>query len=82
MNALFKTETISGAFAPAETSPFDAETTNTKDSIKESIDFACSRPFNPYIPEILQGLAWVLLTLYFVGASALGVTLLYYTLVR
>jgi len=82
MNALFKTEPISGAFAPAETSPFDAETTDTAKSINEAKDFACSRPFIPYTPEILQELAWVLVTLYFVGASALGVALLYYTFVR
>jgi len=74
MDAITNTDSICGAFAPAETSAIASETTKTANRLEGTINFA-SR-------EILQAFAWVFTTLYLVGATALGGAILYYTFVR
>jgi hypothetical protein len=81
MNAFLDTNSLSGAVPPAETSAFNPETTDTAQSIAQrAIDFA--RSLNRYAGVMAQGLACGLTALYFVGAAALGVAVLYYTFAR
>jgi hypothetical protein len=81
MNAFLDTNCVSAAVAPAETSAFNPETTDTAQSIAtRAIDFA--RSLNRYAAAVAQGLACGLTALYFVGAAALGVGVLYYTFAR
>ena len=81
MNAFLDTNSVSGAVPPVETSAFNPETTDTAQSIAaRAIDFA--RSLNRYAAAIAQGLAYGLTALYFVGAAALGVAVLYYTFAR
>jgi hypothetical protein len=81
MNAFLGTNSVSAAVAPAETSAFNPETTNTAQSIAaRAIDFA--RSLNRYAAAMAQGFAYGLTALYFVGAAALSVAVLYYTFAR
>jgi hypothetical protein len=81
MNAFLDTNSVGAAVAPAETSAFNPETTDTAQSIAaRAIDFAAS--LNRYAAAMAQGLACGLTALYFVGAAALGVEVLYYTFAR
>jgi hypothetical protein len=82
MNALLNTDSISEAFAPAETSPFDAATTEAATSITQTIDSTCVRTLGHYTREVLQGIGWIFAALYLVGASALGAIILYHTFVH
>jgi len=74
MNAITNTDSICGAFAPAETSAISSETTKASNRLKGPINFGSE--------EILQAFAWVFTTLYLAGATALGGAILYYTFVR
>ena len=74
MNATTNTDSICGAFAPAETSAIPSETTKAAKRLEGAIKFASG--------EILQAFAWVFTTLYLAGATALGGAILYYTFVR
>jgi len=82
MDILLETTSISAAVAPAETSAFNPETTNTAQSIARAIDFAWVRSLNRYAAATAEWLAWGLSALYFVGAAALGIAILYYTFAR
>ena len=74
MNAITNTDSICGAFAPAQTSAIASETTKTANRSEGAIKFASG--------AILQAFAWVFTTLYLAGATALGGAILYYTFVR
>jgi hypothetical protein len=74
MNAITNTDPVCGAFAAAETSAIDSETTKTANRFAGAINFVSG--------EILQAFAWVLTTLYLAGATALGGAILYHTFVR
>ena len=82
MNAIGNTDSAGEAFAPAETSAIDLETPKTAKTLEGAINFASVRPLRGYSAEILQGFAWVLVALYFIGAIALGCAILYFTFVR
>ncbi|MBV8484105.1 MAG: hypothetical protein JO077_14725 [Verrucomicrobia bacterium] len=82
MDASLETTSVSAALAPAETSAFNPETTNTTQSIARAIDFARVRSLNRYAAATAEWLAWALIALYFLGAAALGVAVLYYTFTR
>ena len=82
MNAIGNTDSARGAFAPAETSAIDLETSKTAKTLEGAINFASVRPLRRYSAEILQGFAWVLMALYLIGAIALGCAILYFTFVR
>ena len=81
-NAFLNTDSVSEAFAPAETSPFTAVTTETATSITRAIGSTCERTVGRFAAQLLQGIGWVLAALYLIGATALGVLVLYHTLVR
>jgi hypothetical protein len=82
MNAFLNTDSVSEAFAPAETSPFNAATTETATSITRAMGSTCERTAGRFAAELLQGIGWVLAALYLIGATALGVLILCHTFVR
>ena len=82
MNAISETVSIRGAFASAENSAIASETTKTTDRLERALDSASVRQLSRYSGEVLQGIAWVLATVYLVGAIALSGAMLYYTFVR
>jgi hypothetical protein len=82
MNAFFNTDPVSEAFAPAETSPFNAPRTETATSITRTIGSACERTAGRFAAGLLQGIGWTMAALYFIGATALGVLVLCHTFVR
>jgi hypothetical protein len=82
MDALLETTSVSAAVAPAEASVSNPETTNTAQSIARAIDFTCVLSLNRYAAAMAQWLALGLTVLYFAGAAALGVAVLYYTFTR
>ena len=82
MNAISDTGSIPGTFASAEASAIASESTETANRLERALDFASVQPLDRYSGEILQGIAWVLATLYLVGATALAGAILYYTFVR
>ena len=77
-----RSQEISEALAPAETSPFGAVTTDTVPSITRTTDSTSARTLGRFAGEILQGIGWVLAALYFVGAAALGAIILFHTFVH
>jgi hypothetical protein len=81
-NAFLNTDSVSEAFAPAETSPFKAATSETATSVTRAITSKCERTVGRYAAEMLQGIGWVIAALYLIGATALGVITLYHTFVR
>ena len=82
MNAFLNTESVSEAFAPAETTPFNAATTETATSITRAMGSACERTAARFAAELLQGIGWVMAALYLIGATGLGVLILCHTFVR
>jgi hypothetical protein len=82
MNAIANTDSIRGGFASAETSAIAFETTNTANRLEQAYDFASARPLGWYSGQVLKGIAWVLATLYLVGATVLAGAILYCTFVR
>ena len=80
MNAISETVSIRGALASAETSAIASETTT--DRLERALDSASVRQLSRYSGEVLQGIAWVLATVYLVGAMVLSGAMLYYTFVR
>jgi hypothetical protein len=82
MNAFLNTDSVSEAFAPAETSPFNASTTQTAASIARAIGSTSERTAGRFAAELLQGIGWVMAALYLIGAGALGVLILCHTFVR
>lgn len=82
MNGITNTNSVGGAFAPAETSTTDFETQKTAKTLEDATNFASVRPLCRYSAGILQGIAWVFVALYLIGAIALGCAILYFTFVR
>jgi hypothetical protein len=79
VNSFLNTDSVSEALAPAQTSPLAAAATETATSITRSIGSTCERIVGRYAAELLQGLGWAMAALYFIGAAALGVVILYHT---
>ena len=82
MNAFLNTDSVSEAFAPAETFPFNAATTETATSLTRAIGSTRERTVGRFAMELLQGIGMVIAALYLIGATALGVLILWYTFVR
>ena len=82
MNGIANTDSARGAFAPPETSTTDFETPKAAKTLEGATDFASVRPLGRYAAGILQGIAWVLVALYLIGAIALGCAILYFTFAR
>ena len=81
-NAFLNSDSVSAAFAPAETSPLNAATMETATSTKQAIGSACERTVGRFAADLLEGIGRVMAALYLIGATALGVLILCYTFVR
>jgi hypothetical protein len=82
MNALSNADSVAETFAQAEASPFNPVTIDFATRTTRAIDTTGLRTLGRYTSEALQGVGWVLAALYFLGAAALAVVMLYHTFVR
>jgi hypothetical protein len=82
MNALSNTDSVSETLASPRLRRLTPATIDSAKRITRAMDSTGLRTLNRYTSAVLQGVGCVLAALYFVGAAAIAVAMLYHTFVR